>query len=169
MANSWQNRLMVTFFKLPWVRHLWSKRFKSVATNGIPWTPLRKPLAECRIALVTTGGVHLNDAPPFNMADKRGDPTYRPIPSTVQPDDVTITHIYYDHSDADEDLNLILPVDMVRQADKEGLVGSIAETFYSFMGHIEPPHVDTLINCTAPEVVRSLKQDKVDIVLLVPA
>ena len=40
---------------------------------------------------------------------------------------------------------------------------------YGFMGHIEPPHVQTLLARTAPEVAGRLKQQRVDCVLLTPA
>jgi hypothetical protein len=37
------------------------------------------------------------------------------------------------------------------------------------MGHIEPPHVETLIRRTAPEVAGMLRQEQIDAVLLTPA
>jgi hypothetical protein len=36
------------------------------------------------------------------------------------------------------------------------------------MGHITGRHILTLINSTAPEVARRLKEDNVDVVLLTP-
>jgi D-proline reductase (dithiol) PrdB len=50
----------------------------------------------------------------------------------------------------------------------EGHIGSLA-TCYSFMGHIEPPHIETLLRRTAPQVAGKLKQEQVDAVLLTPA
>jgi D-proline reductase (dithiol) PrdB len=37
------------------------------------------------------------------------------------------------------------------------------------MGHIDGPHVKTLIEKTAPEVARRLKADRTDAVILTPA
>ena len=39
----------------------------------IPWKPLNKPLADCRLALVTTAGVHLAGQNPFDVSAKEGD------------------------------------------------------------------------------------------------
>jgi len=163
------NQLGVAFYQIPWVKSYWSKRFQAVQSDAIPWTPLKKPLSQSKIALITTGGVHLKTDPPFNMVDSRGDPSYRRIPATVTPASLTITHNYYNHKDADEDINLVLPLDIVQTYQQEGVVGSLASYFYGFMGHIEAPHVDTLIKKTAPKVAQALKQDGVDIALLVPA
>lgn len=167
--NTWLNQLFVTLYRLPGVKEFWGHIFKTVQAEEIPWIPLTKPLSECTVALVTTGGVHLKTDTPFDMHDKRGDPSYRRIPSTVSQDDLTITHIYYDHRDADEDINLVLPLDVLRQCQMEGLIGPSAENFYGFMGHIEPPHVETLIDQTAKAVAQNLKQAQVDVVVLVPA
>ena len=44
-----------------------------------PWCKVTKPLAECKVALVTTSGVHHDNQSPFNMQDSDGDPTHREI------------------------------------------------------------------------------------------
>ena len=130
--------------------------------------PLRKPLEQCRLALITTGGVHLHTQPPYDMADPRGDPSYRAIPAGTPPAQLTITHDYYDHTDAERDLNILLPIALLRELVERRQIASLA-TCYSFMGHIEPPHVETLLKITAPQVAGKLKQDRVDAVLLTPA
>ena len=74
---------------------------------------MRKAVAESTIALVTTAGVHLKSQEPFNMEDPDGDPSFRAIPSDVRKEDLTITHKYYDHSAADRDINVVLPLDRI--------------------------------------------------------
>ncbi|MCU0493599.1 MAG: glycine/sarcosine/betaine reductase selenoprotein B family protein, partial [Chloroflexaceae bacterium] len=101
-------------------------------------------------------------------ADSRGDPTFRAIPADTLPERLTITHDYYDHSDAERDMNILLPLDLGRELTTMGHIGSLA-TSYSFMGHIEPPHVETLLRSTAPQVANMLKQEQVDAVLCTPA
>jgi D-proline reductase (dithiol) PrdB len=169
MANKLLNKIFVALYRLPWVKERWGNQFQAVKAETIPWTPLRKPLAKCKIALLTTGGVHLKSDPPFNMVDKDGDPTYRAIPANANPADLTITHDYYNHSDADEDINLVLPLDILREYQQMGVVGPSADFFYSFMGHIDGPHLPTLINQTSKAVAQALKKQGVDIALLVPA
>ncbi|MCX7860358.1 MAG: glycine/sarcosine/betaine reductase selenoprotein B family protein, partial [Chloroflexus sp.] len=98
----------------------------------------------------------------------RGDPSYRRIPADTPVADLTITHDYYDHTDAERDLNILFPLELMRSLAQRGIIGSLADC-YSFMGHIEPPHLETLLRQTAPEVATFLKQEQVDAVLLTPA
>ena len=44
----------------------------------IPWTPLRKPLGECTVALVITAGIALRSVLPWGMTRYEGAPTTGP-------------------------------------------------------------------------------------------
>ncbi len=148
-----------------------SKRFIAAyepwKSEDIPWTPVVKPLGESTVAIVTTAGIHHRDQDPFDMRDKDGDPTFREIDLSRSPD-LMITHDYYDHTDADKDLNIVFPLERLQEFVKEGSIGRVAGRQYGFMGHITGRHIPTLINKTAREVAQRLKQDGVDIVLLTP-
>jgi len=135
----------------------------------VPWTPVTKPLNKATIALVTTAGVHHRDQEPFDMKDRDGDPSYRIIDLKKTAPDLMITHDYYDHSDADRDINIVFPVERLKEFEREGLIGRLADVHYGFMGHITGRHRDTLVGKNAPEVAQALKNAKVDIVLLAPA
>jgi D-proline reductase (dithiol) PrdB len=158
-------RLLTRF---PALARRWGRSFGALTSDEVPFVRLRKPLHACRLALVTTGGVHLRTQPPFNMGDSRGDPSVRAIPAESPAEQLTITHDYYDHRDAERDLNILFPLALGRELVAQGALGSLG-TGYSFMGHIEPPHVETLLRHTAPEVARRLRQERVDAVLLTPA
>ncbi len=134
----------------------------------IPWAPVAKALDKSSIAIVTTAGVHHIDQEPFNMEDREGDPSYRIIDLRRPLSSLMITHDYYDHADADRDINIVFPVERLKELEKEGHIGRVADFHYSFMGHIIGRHIPTLISKNAPEVARSLKNDNVDIVLLTP-
>jgi D-proline reductase (dithiol) PrdB len=133
-----------------------------------PWTPVTKPLNKATIALVTTAGVHHRDQEPFDMKDPDGDPSYRIIDLKKTLPSLMITHDYYDHSDADKDINVVFPVERLQEFEGEGLIGRLADVHYGFMGHIVGRHRDTLVSRLAPEIAQALKNDKVDIVLLTP-
>ncbi len=169
MPRKWVNKLAVLLFQIPWVKNRWSHSFDVVESESVPWTPLRKPLRDCKMALITTGGVHLRTDKPFDMTDPDGDPSYREIPSTVQPDELTITHDYYNHDDADKDINLVFPIEILREAQDAGWIAESAQTFYGLMGHVDKAHVKTLMERTAKAIARQLKQEEVDAVFLVPA
>ena len=153
---------------IPMLARRWGRRFAAITGDVVSFVPLRKPLHTCRLAFVTTGGVHLRSQPRFDMGDSRGDPSFRVIPAATPADQLTITHDYYDHRDAERDLNILFPLALGRELVSQRVLGSLG-TSYSFMGHIEPPHVETLLRHTAPEVARHLRQEQVDAVLLTPA
>ena len=83
--------------------------------------------------------------------------------------DLTITHKYYDHHDADRDPNLIFPIEILRELQSEGILGPSCENHYSFMGHIKGPHLKNLIKKSAVNVAKEIRQKEADIALLVPA
>lgn len=139
------------------------------SSGAIPWAAPAKPLQQAKLALVTTSGIHHRDQTPFDMLDSYGDPSYRKLDGEKLFDDYQITHDYYDHTDAHKDPNIIFPLDRLRELVSEGIIGSLAADHYSFMGHIDGPHIDTLVGTTAKEVAQELKKDRVDLVLLTPA
>jgi len=154
--------------RFPWSAKKFANGFSPVQTEGVPWSPPKKPLAESRVAVVTTAGVHHRDQPPFDMKDPEGDPTFRIIDTSRSIDDLMITHDYYDHSDADKDINIVFPIERLQEIEKEGLIGEVDHTHYGFMGHIVGKHIQTLVNLGAQEVALRLKQDGIDTVLLIP-
>ncbi len=137
-------------------------------SSDVPWAPVTKSVGRSTIALVTTAGVHHRDQPPFDMKDRDGDPTFRIINLEKPLSTLMITHDYYDHSDADKDLNIVFPIERLREFEREGIIGTLADRHYGFMGHITGKHILTLINETAPAVALRLKKAGVDIVLLTP-
>ena len=162
-------KFMVLLYQIPWVKDRWAKRHPIAEAEMIPWTPLSKPLSQCRIALITTGGVHLKTEKPFDMTDKDGDPSYREIPSSADQNELVITHDYYNHDDADKDINLVLPIEILKEAQTAGWVGESAPSFYGLMGHVDKEHVKTLTQETASAIVSQLIKEEVDVVLMIPA
>ena len=137
-------------------------------SENIPWAPTKKPLNASKIALVTTAGIHHLDQKPFNMDDPTGDPTYRTIDAETIEKAYVITHDYYDHRDADKDLNIIFPISRLKEMDAKGIVGSVSRHHVSFMGHIKDTHMDSLLKRYAPEAATFFVEDHVDAVLLTP-
>jgi D-proline reductase (dithiol) PrdB len=169
-ASDVGNWLFVQLFRrVPGLARHWARRRRFVAATEVPWTPFRKSVRVSRVALVTTAGVHLAAQQPFDMEDPDGDPSFRVIPRDAPRGALTITHKYYDHRAADQDLNVVLPVDRLRELCAEGLVGGVAPYFYGFMGHITGRHLPTLMERTAPEVARRLRADGAEAVVLTPA
>ena len=143
--------------------------FRPQQYDTVPWTAMTRPLKQSKVAVVTTAGVHHRDQPKFDMRDPKGDPSFRVLNAATIEDDYVITHDYYDHRDADQDLNIVLPMKRLREMQAAGSIGALAQHHYGFMGHIDGRHVETLIRETAPQVAAKLRKEGVDAVLLTPA
>ena len=162
-------RLARRAYRQGFVQRWWAGRFRAPPGGDIPWTPLAKPLERCRVALLTTGGVHRRDDTPFDRTDPRGDPSFRVLPAQSASAELTITHDHYDHRDADRDVNVVLPFGPLAALLAERRVGALAPRHYSLMGHIDGPHVATLRERTAPALAQRLRADGADVVVLAPA
>jgi D-proline reductase (dithiol) PrdB len=129
-----------------------------------PFVRPARPLAESRIALVTTGGVHLPGQPRFDIDDPAGDCSYREIPTGAE--DLTWTHAYH-RPDEGSDLDTVFPLWTLKELASAGEIGGLNHRHFSFMGAIH----DTLplAERTAPEVAGKLARDGVDAVLLTPS
>ena len=135
--------------------------FKQPESESIPWATLTKPLSQCRVALITTGGVYIEGQEPFNVD---GDWSYREIPKDTPKERFRIAHKAYDISGAQQDVNCVFPIERLREIEAEGMIGELAPINYGFMGYIPKP--EGLIADTAPEVARRLRDAGVDAVLI---
>ncbi|NOZ94987.1 MAG: hypothetical protein GXP47_09665 [Acidobacteria bacterium] len=134
-----------------------------------PFTALAKPLPECRVAVVNTAGLYLDGDAPFNVDDPRGDASFRQIPSSVSAKDLRIAHAHYPHGWWEQDREVILPLDRLRELEAAGVFG-LAPRFFSFGfgGLLTREYIDPARG-TAQAVARCLADDGVDLALLVPA
>jgi D-proline reductase (dithiol) PrdB len=131
---------------------------------NVPFAAFGGELSGARVALVTTGGVHLPADVPFDIDDPAGDCSYREIPSSAT--DLTWSH-YYHRPDAAGDLEAVLPLRTMRRLVEEGVVGGLNHRHFSFMGAIHDP--GPLVDESAPAVAEKLAGDGVDAVLLTPS
>ncbi|KXS42554.1 MULTISPECIES: glycine/sarcosine/betaine reductase selenoprotein B family protein [unclassified Candidatus Frackibacter] len=133
----------------------------------VPFVKLGKPISEAKVALISSGGLHLKDDPKFDTEDSMGDASYREIPSRVKFKDLEISHGHYDYKYIKEDINTVFPVELLQRLEERGVIGALARRNYSFMGYCLK--VDELINQTGMKIANSLKEDQVDIAILAPA
>jgi D-proline reductase (dithiol) PrdB len=128
-----------------------------------PWQPLRKPLAECRVGLIASGGIYVTGQVAFHFKD---DASFRAIPTTVKTSDLRTAHFAYDQTDARRDPNVVFPIDTLRRLVKEQFIGSLTEYAYTFMGGIYSSR--RVRDELAPQLTERLLAEKADIALLVP-
>jgi D-proline reductase (dithiol) PrdB len=168
--TTWKHRFLARIVRYyPGLVRRWARSQTFAGSADVPWTPLRKPLSACRVALVTTAGVHLRTQPPFDMQNPLGDPSFRDIPATASPELLAITHDYYDHRDADQDVNIVFPIERLQELAARGDVGAVAPIHLGFMGHVDGDLIPMLQQQTAPAAAALLARHQVDVTLLFPA
>lgn len=147
---------------------LFLKAYRWRRIDPVPWTPLRKPLSESRVAIVSSAGLVLPEQAPFDATRRGGDVSFREIPTDTDVALLVDTHRSesFDHSGIASDANLAFPLDRLRELVASGRIGSLAPRHLSFMGSITAP--GRLVHQSAPEAVSKLAEDGVDVALLVP-
>ncbi len=136
--------------------------------DDVPFTPLRKPLAEACLALVTTAAPYQPDkgdqgpGAPYNGAAKFF--TVYSGPADRDPD-LRIAHIAYDrdHTRAD-DPGTYLPLGALRAAEAAGRIGRVAARFHGLPTNRSQR---VTIETDAPEIVRRVRADGADAAILV--
>jgi D-proline reductase (dithiol) PrdB len=144
------------------------KAYRWRTIDPIPWAPLRKPIADATVAIVTTAGLVMPDQEPFDNHVKGGDSSFRVIPAEANVADLIDTHRSetFNHSGIREDPNLAFPLDRLHEMERDGRIGRINNRHLSFMGSISAP--ERLIRDSAPAAAELLVADGVDLALLVP-
>jgi D-proline reductase (dithiol) PrdB len=138
----------------------------------IPWAEVRKPLAESKLALLSTAGLSMRGDAPFDMEMERqrptrGDPSWRKLRSDATSASIEANHLHIDTGYIERDLNVALPLDRVRELVEEGVVGALADTHYSIMG-FQGNDSSTLENESAPQIAEAMRSEEVDLALLAP-
>jgi len=127
-----------------------------------PWTE-GPALAQRRVAIVSTAGLHHSHDRPFTVG---GPADYRIIPGDTGARDLLMSHVStnFDRIGFQQDWNIVFPLERLRELAAAGIIGSVADFHYSFMGAIDP----TLMESAARRVASLLIKDRVNAVLLVP-
>ena len=128
-----------------------------------PWKPPGKPLAECRLGLVASGGIYVSGQVAFHWKD---DTSVRAIPTDVRTEELRATHFAYDLTDARRDPNVVFPIDSLRRLVSEGALGGLTRNAYTFMGGIYSSR--RVCEELAPCITERLLADRADLALLVP-
>jgi glycine/betaine/sarcosine/D-proline reductase family selenoprotein B len=142
------------------------KKYPFVVPDDIPWTPYKGEASGQTFALVTSGGLYLKDSqPPYDTVSIHGDTSLREIPKTATQNDFGIAHAHYDHSLAEQDFNIIFPLQRFIELEKEKIIGRLADTNYSF-SYVND--AATLLKNTIPDFISRIKAQAVDVLFLVP-
>jgi hypothetical protein len=132
--------------------------------DDVPFTPLRKALAKCRVGLVTTAGkpqakVKI-DALGFGLGVRElyAEPT-SPPPTRLFMDDLgwdkQATHT--------EDINSFLPLTRLFECVRDGRIGSVSSRFYGVPTDYSQ---NRTLQRHAPQILEWCREDGVDAALL---
>ena len=135
-----------------------------VQVNQIgPFVPLPRPLAACRVAIVTTAGLHRRADKPFGP----GEQGYRVIPVDTPAADLVQSHtsIGFDRVPIMRDVNVTFPIDRLRELAARGRL-RLAPNNYSFMGALRD--TGRIERETGPEIGRRLAGEGVEVALITP-
>ncbi|HEX8285037.1 MAG TPA: glycine/sarcosine/betaine reductase selenoprotein B family protein [Pyrinomonadaceae bacterium] len=137
----------------------------TLSRKCVPFTPFDGELSRATVAIVTAGGVHRKDQEGFNIADELGDLTFRVIEDSADTSDLMVTHHHYDHTDADSDINVVFPLDVLRDLKEEGFVKEVAKKHVGYMGYTM--QLKAMYEGTAPEIANEIdKGSRADVVVL---
>jgi glycine/sarcosine/betaine reductase selenoprotein B len=136
--------------------------------DDVPFAPLAKRLGDSRIGLITTAAPYQpgkGDQGPgaaYNAAAKfytvySGD--------SAQDHDLRISHVGYDRSHTTAaDSNTWFPLPALRRMAAKGRIGAVAPRFH---GAPTNRSIRTTLERDCPELLRRVREDKVDAVILV--
>ena len=152
---------MARLDQLPEPMHSYLAELPCPSFARTPWVT-GPELARRRVAIVSTAGVHCRDDRPFSGTE--GD--YRVIPGDTPARELVMSHVssHFDRTGFAQDWNVVFPLDRLHQLAREGTIGSVADSHYSFMGAATPE----AMAAPADNLAQALRTDQVDAAFLVP-
>ena len=136
-------------------------------SDYIPLAKLAKPLAECRICFVSTSGVQPKDSLPFDTVHPVGDYSFRRVPSDAFVDQLEIHQLKYPTFGAQQDLNVIFPIERLRELVQAKIIGSLTQSFFTFIGYnMDPARLESTL---AEDIADAVLYEQPDGVIAAPA
>lgn len=136
--------------------------------DPVPWSPLQKPLAECRLGLVSSAGLSAPGQEGFDVTKRGGDPGFREIPTEINVQELIENHRSqsWDHQGVEQDKNLAFPIDRAKELVETGRIESLSGRQLSFMGSITAP--GRFVRDFVPQAAEVFVEEEVDVALLAP-
>ena len=121
-----------------------------------------RPLAERRIAIVSSAALIRRGDAPFAF----GSAEVRFLPASVPTEDILVSHvsINFDRAGFQTDVNVVYPIDRLRELAQAGSIGGVADTHYTVMGSTDPAGMAD----AADRIAAQLAAEGVDSVVLSP-
>jgi glycine/betaine/sarcosine/D-proline reductase family selenoprotein B len=131
----------------------------------ITWTPFDEKLLDSKIALVSICGAYLKNQQPFSAAENETDYSYRSLDINFAREELNFFPLDWEPGEAQEDFNVVLPIDRLVLLQKEGMIGKVNEYLYSFSG--ANAKVD-LLTRSVKKLIKELKDLECNGALIIP-
>jgi D-proline reductase (dithiol) PrdB len=120
------------------------------------------PLAQRRVAILSSAALIRRGETPFPF----GSGECRFLPADTPTGDILVSHvsINFDRSGFQRDVNVVYPIDRLRELAAEGVIGGVADTHYTVMGSTDPAAMEAAVD----QIAGQLRQERIDSVLLSP-
>jgi D-proline reductase (dithiol) PrdB len=124
------------------------------------------PLAQRRLAIVSSAALIQRGDQPFHF----GSAECRFVPASRPAAEILMSHvsINFDRAGFQRDINVVYPVDRLRELVAEGVIGGMAETNFTVLGSTDPSSSSAALAVTADQIAGQLRQERIDSVLLSP-
>lgn len=134
------------------------------ADSAPPFMPLAKPLSQARLGMLCTSGAYAVGQVAYHYKD---DSSLREIPSGTPDAMLRFAHVTENFLvDARRDPQCLVPTAALRRLSDEGVIGALADHFYSCMGGVYSQR--RVREQLAPALLEAFRAQEVDAVLLVP-
>jgi hypothetical protein len=141
--------------------------YRYASFHDVPFVPLRRPLSECTVALLTTAAPYdpakgdQGAGAPYNAGAKfyatySGD--------TALEHDLRVSHVGVNQRELTDDANCWFPLPALRRARATGRIGRIAARFHGVPTNRSQRHT-AAVDC--PEVLARCREDGADCAVLV--
>ena len=143
------------------------KTYPFIENSRAPFTPARRAITMTNLAVIVSAGAYLDGTQPFDANAPGGDFELREIPTDIDLQDLRFSARGYESTLVQQDPNVQVPIDRLREFASNRIIGQIAPAFWSFCGFI--PDAATFVEQTIPQIIERLTRYDVQVALLIPA
>jgi len=152
-------RTKETYDKLGYPAYRWFH------TESAPaFTKVTKPLAKSRLGMISTAGTYIQGQVAYYYQD---DTSIRAIPNDTRVEKIRFSHITENYlAEARQDPGTVFPLESLTILQQEGVIGELAQNYYSCMGGIYSQN--RVRQELIPNLEEVVEKQELDLLLLVP-
>ena len=143
------------------------KAYPFVENSRAPFTAARRAITMTSLAVIVSAGAYIDGTDPFDTNAPDGDFNLREIPTDIELRDLRFSARGYDPGFVQQDANVQVPLDRLREFESNRVIGQIAPVFWSFCGFI--PDAGRFAEETITQLLERLTRYDVQAALLIPA